>query len=241
MTQRALCYIRTSAHEQDTGPTQQTQQMALQGYCAMKQIVVADTIIDEQTPASQPLDQRMGGQQLLDSLKDNDINTIVIYALDRMFTSAQDGLSWINTWQGQSVALHILQVGDQSIQTTSSVGPLLISMLSGIAQVEQTIQQEVLPPSDAPTIKPVDYTGTAPYGFRLDAEGIHLLEEPLEQQALIRMWALHKEGYSIRKIAKKLDLEGHPARGNKWHATTVSRLIKRIKQDNPQANLRPEK
>ena len=38
---------------------------------------------------------------------------------------------------------------------------------------------------------------------------------------------LRAEGISVRAIAEQLNAEGVAARGDKWHPTTIARLLKR--------------
>ena len=70
-------------------------------------------------------------------------------------------------------------------------------------------------------------TGSVPFGFRLKADGVHLEEDPAEQRVLALTEALRADGLSIRAIAAHLNEEGVPARGKRWHPTTVARLLKR--------------
>ena len=71
--------------------------------------------------------------------------------------------------------------------------------------------------------------GQIPFGKRLSADGVHLELHPEEQAALARMKALRRDGWSFDKIAAILTEEGHEPRGERWHKTTIARLIKRMK------------
>ncbi len=68
-------------------------------------------------------------------------------------------------------------------------------------------------------------SGLAPVGFR--AEGKRLVADDAERRAVARVLELRGRGRSIRDIAATLNEEGFRARGRKWHATTVARLIGR--------------
>lgn len=69
--------------------------------------------------------------------------------------------------------------------------------------------------------------GGIPYGARLSTDRVHLERDPQEQRALLRIRKLRSEGVSIRKVAARLNQEGVPARGHKWHPTTVARVLSR--------------
>ena len=69
--------------------------------------------------------------------------------------------------------------------------------------------------------------GSIPFGFTLHEDGKTLFPEPKEQLCLNRIEELKAEGFSLRKLTKKLNEEGWEARGKKWHKTTIQRILSR--------------
>jgi DNA invertase Pin-like site-specific DNA recombinase len=69
--------------------------------------------------------------------------------------------------------------------------------------------------------------GDAPIGFDVADDGRKLVANPSEARALALVKSLRDEGLSIRAIAERLNAESVPARGGRWHATTVARLLGR--------------
>jgi hypothetical protein len=69
-------------------------------------------------------------------------------------------------------------------------------------------------------------TGQVPYGKQLAADGVHLEDNENEQRVLVGIRSLRDEGLSIRAIAERLNLDSVPARGARWHPTTVARILK---------------
>ena len=70
------------------------------------------------------------------------------------------------------------------------------------------------------------WNSTAPYGFRFERGEV--VKEPSEQAVLrdLRRW--RARGYSITRCTKLLAAKGHQPRGDRWHRTTVARLLKRV-------------
>ena len=61
-----------------------------------------------------------------------------------------------------------------------------------------------------------EYTGGfLPYGFRVAADGVHLEEDPGEQEVIEAMKVGRERGCSLRAIAKALDVAGYRARSGK--------------------------
>ena len=69
--------------------------------------------------------------------------------------------------------------------------------------------------------------GHVPYGSRVAVDGVHLEEHPEEAPVVMRVGELHAAGVSTRAIAARLDEEGAPCRGVRWHRSTVRRLLDR--------------
>ena len=65
--------------------------------------------------------------------------------------------------------------------------------------------------------------GAVPLGMARD--GSALVENENEARALEMIRSLRADGLSIRKIADKMNRDGVPARGARWHATTVARVL----------------
>jgi DNA invertase Pin-like site-specific DNA recombinase len=72
--------------------------------------------------------------------------------------------------------------------------------------------------------------GDVPFGFDLDADGIHLVPNKREQAVIEMVADLRAEGFSLRQIATELEQRGIKTKGgqNAWHAKTISRVLKRV-------------
>jgi DNA invertase Pin-like site-specific DNA recombinase len=70
-------------------------------------------------------------------------------------------------------------------------------------------------------------TGGIPLGCTTSADGVQLVADEREAATVARILELRAKGASVRGIAAQLDVEGHRARGGRWHATSVVRVLKR--------------
>jgi len=68
-------------------------------------------------------------------------------------------------------------------------------------------------------------TGTAPYGYRVSADGVHLESNPDELAIMTMAQQLRAEGLSLRAISARLTAAGlTPRSGKAWHPQTVWRI-----------------
>ncbi len=225
----ALCYIRTHEEEPHELLGLEAQRLALQGYCAMRQLRIIDAFIDEGCAPQTPLTQRPGGSALCEAVDAGRAQAVVTLKLDRLFEDATGCLRQIEQWQAREVSLHVVDVGGQPMDTSAAMGQVMVALLRGVAELDR--HRQVSAPGLQASLKTADSPGAIPYGYRIDAQGLLLEADPHEQEALARMYALHVQGVSVRRIAERLSAEGFKARGSRWHITTVTRLIKRMRDE----------
>ena len=77
---------------------------------------------------------------LLDRLTRGD--TVVVTKLDRFARSTQDALNTMATLTERGVALVVLNMGGDVVDTSTAIGKLLITVLAGIAEFEADLIKE---------------------------------------------------------------------------------------------------
>ncbi|MBE7122995.1 recombinase family protein [Bacillus cereus] len=77
---------------------------------------------------------------LLEKVQEDD--TIVVTKLDRFARSTKDALNTIEYLNNKGVALIVLNMGGDKIDTSTAIGKLMITVLSGIAEFEADMIKE---------------------------------------------------------------------------------------------------
>lgn len=85
-------------------------------------------------------DNRIQFKKLLDVVGVNDV--IVVTKLDRFARSTKDALTIIDMLNEKEVGLVVLNVGGDKLDTSTPMGKLMITMLSGIAEFELALNRE---------------------------------------------------------------------------------------------------
>jgi len=165
---KAIGYTRCSTNEQaDSGLGLDAQSERIKAYCTMRGIDLADIITDAGVSGGKPLATRDGGQRLLTDLKNRRAEAVVMLKLDRMFRNAGDCLTTVERWEKTGVALHVVDLGGNAIDTTSAAGRFMLVVLAGAAEMERNLTRERT--RSAITVKRGNgqRIGTVPYGFDL--------------------------------------------------------------------------
>lgn len=225
---RVLGYVRVSTEEQAReGLSLDAQREQLAAYAQMRGLELVEILADEGISAGKPLHTRPAGARLLERLKAKEAEAVVAYKLDRLFRHTLDCLQVVESWHERDVALHLVDMGGQAIDTSSAMGRFFLTIMAGVAEMERNLTRERITLAMRYKVERGEFTGVAPLGFRPDEEGKLLVADDAEQEVVARIRALRAAGCSIRTIAAKLNEEGWPARGERWHKTSVERLLAR--------------
>ncbi len=222
---RAVLYIRVSTDEQvREGVSLEAQETRLKAYCSMQGIEIEEVVREEGVSAAKALSTRPGGKVLLQAIEEGRANQVVAFKLDRLFRDAEDALHQTKAWDRQGVALHLVDMGGQTINTSTAMGRFFLNMMAGFAELERNLISERT--STALTHKKdnLEAYGPTPYGYT--REGDSLKEDPKERKVIVEMKTWRREGLSLGKIATILNTRGEKTKkGGKWYAATVKYIL----------------
>ena len=224
----AVLYARVSTVEQvEDGTSLAAQAKMLQSYCALRGYNVLAHIEDAGVSAGKPLENRPGGAELLGLVGSGQITHVIAVKLDRLFRNCRDCLAVTAQWDKLGVSLHLVDLGGQSLDTSSAIGRFFLTVMAGAAEFERNLVAERTRAAMQHLKSERRRVGQVPYGFQLDPDGAHLIEAPAEQAVIAQVRSLRQAGYTVRAIAERLNITDTPARGSRWHPTTVARLLRR--------------
>ena len=140
---KAVIYCRVStAGQAEQGVSLEAQEERLRAYCQMQGLDVEAVLIEEGVSATKPLHARPMGSKLVEMVKNGTVQHVVALKLDRLFRSSVDALSVTSEWDKNGIALHLVDMGGQSINTASAMGRMMLTMMAGFAQFERDLISE---------------------------------------------------------------------------------------------------
>ena len=228
--EKAVCYIRIGPEEERFGPSADDQQDALVAYCKINDLDVVTTVKDESVSGSLPVNQRLGGNDLENIMESSGVTNIVCFRLDRLFKNAIEADGHLQSWTDRGVVLHIVDMGGVGCNTGAEHGPPMMRILSGFAQLERDMASERT--RSAIAVKKANrfVYGATPYGYDQDGNQLTVNEKEQAIVKSVRSW--HEEGWSLRKIANKLNDTKVPTKragtkrnATKWDASTARYLL----------------
>lgn len=218
----AIAYLRASKAEQHNSP--EAQRADIEAYAARHGLRIAAWCLDHGVSGATPIDERPGFLEALGGLREHGAGVLLVQKRDRLARDTMVAAMAERLLARDGVAIHS---ADGVANGDGPADELLRGILDLFSQYERAIiRARTKAGLRAKQARGERTGGRAPYGFA-DSPG-ELVPDPAEQAVIERIHHLRAErGYSYAQVAARLNAEGVPARGKRWYATTVQRIIGR--------------
>lgn len=170
-------YARTSTAEQEAGLEAQERDLRATG-CERIFAERVSSIAGERPQLTAALDFVRAG------------DVLVVTKPDRLARSTADLLGIIGRLEAKGVALRVLSMGGQTVDTTTATGKLMLTMLGAVAAFERDLMLERQREGIAKAKADGKYAGRAPTARAKSAEVL----------------AMHAQGVSVVEIARRLEI-----------------------------------
>jgi len=160
VTHMLVGYARTSTVEQHAGLDAQVRDLRAAG---------CEKVLTEQVSS---VAKRGALEQALDFVRDGDV--FMVTKPDRLARSTSDLLSIVERLEAKGVGLVILSMGGQKIDTRSSTGKLMLTMLAAVAAFERDLMLERQREGIAKAKADGKYRGRAPTARRQASEVLRM-------------------------------------------------------------------
>ena len=130
---KVILYSRVSTQQQAlSGQSIETQIYRLKQYAEMKEYKNIIVLTDNGLSAKNM--NRPGFMKMIEMVKANEIEAIIVFSLSRFARNVIDTIKTIELLNKHSVAFHSLS---ESIDTSSAVGRFFVNVLSSLNQLER--------------------------------------------------------------------------------------------------------
>ena len=220
-------------------------------YCQLHDFEVVGEYRDEAISGARA-DNRPGLQEALSAVKQAK-GTLVVYALSRFARSTRDAIDLAAALEKAGCDLVSLS---EQIDTTTPMGRFTFTVLAALDQLERERTSErtsELMRAMQDNGRRMTHPNKSPYGWMPNPDDrAMIIEHPEEQLAIEDVKRLYRDGdhctvasqggscctsgnpynttrISFRKIAREMELRGHPCRGKRWCHSTVQNILRRAK------------
>jgi DNA invertase Pin-like site-specific DNA recombinase len=206
----AALYLRVSTQEQAReGISLAAQEAKLRAYCELRGLRVVEIVTDAGVSGGKPMHSRTGGQRILDLVKRGTVAHVVTYKLDRLFRDCADCLAVTAAWDKKAIALHLVDLGGQTLDTSSAMGRFFLTVMAGAAELERNlISERVSEVMGYVKSQGRKTGGDVPYGYAVAMDGKTLVPHEGEQALVEAIRDARQRGLSQRAVVVELAQRG---------------------------------
>lgn len=223
---RVILYKRVSSNEQfEHGVSLDAQEERLRKYSDGMGWVVVESLADEAVSASIDLSQRPRGQIAMKMLENDEADAIISIKLDRLFRSVSDALQSVDVLNKLGKHLVILDMGGGVLDTSTSHGRFLLTLMSALGELERGMTSERTRSAMQYKRQSKQVYCQNVYGWNRDGDSLVRNEE--EQAVIKAMVQARERGHSFQAIADALKRSGILTKTGKavWSRKVVSNII----------------
>jgi len=228
--EEAIGYVRVSTVRQvEEGNSIQSQIDDLRNYANSRGLILLtkNIVIDDGTSGGIPLWDRPNAQRLLKLVESGKYKHLIITKLDRMFRLTSDAIMSIEEMREAGVFLHIINMGGQSLDSSSAIGQFFLTIIASVAQLERGLIAERTKEAMNYLMSRGRKFTRSIYGWNVKKNG-RLKPNWNEQSRIDFMyWQIKKNGATATMVAKMANKKGWKGKlGGEWYAQSVLNVIR---------------
>jgi DNA invertase Pin-like site-specific DNA recombinase len=226
LVEKALAYVRVSTTDQAReGVSLDAQEERVRAYCEMSGLNLVNIVREDGISAAKALASRPGGQAIVAAVAGRRVRHVVALKLDRLFRDAVDALNQTRTWDRAGIALHLVDMGGQTLNTATAMGRMFLTMTAAFAELERNLISERTQAALLYKKSKRQVYGAVPYGYSRYGDALKVLEMEFDMVGKIQDW--HARGWPLRKIAETLNRRRvRTKHGRRWHASTLRYILR---------------
>ncbi|MEC7996573.1 MAG: recombinase family protein [Pseudomonadota bacterium] len=192
--------------------------LGIQTYCLQKGWYMTQTITETNCRWNQEFVDRERGKLLLEAMNPGDV--LLCSRLERVASSSQEVQMLVNLFSHRQIALHVVELGgditDPELTVSASRAVAIFAALEKRKSAERIKGVKQRQKQQGRYLG-----GSRPFGYMIHDNG-RLIENPMEQKVLKRIFELKREGKSLRSISNEVSTPVMPI-----SFKTVQRLLMR--------------
>ena len=221
---QAIFYLRVSTEQQATeGVSLEAQQAKLTAWATLNDATVLGVYSDAGLSGTK--DDRPGLLNAMEAATKAKA-TLVVYSLSRLSRSTAATIRLADELNRAGAELVSLS---EKIDTTTAAGKMVFRMLSVLNEFERDLVSERTTTALRHKKSQGQRVGEIPFGYDLAADGIALIANPAQLEAIELINSLRAAGLTYQAIANELTARGIATKkGNaKWSTASIHKIVNR--------------
>jgi site-specific DNA recombinase len=218
---KVLGYIRVSSKIQKKGYSMKNQFIKIKDYCRYKDYVLID-VFEDNGISGMSIDKRDGYKGMLDYMKENSVDGVVVYSLSRLGRRMKDVIEFMDLLKKNNIKFFSIK---ENLNNEDKIGSLILNIMSSINEFEvENIRERIRDVKREKKKNGLVY-GRLMYGY--DNVNGELVKNENEFKVVKRIKNLRSRGWSWRKISNKLNDDGIESKEGKiWFDGSLYNMMR---------------
>jgi len=219
---KVLGYVRVSSYlQKKKGNSIGMQKKKINEYCVLNDYELID-IYEDDGISGMSIDKRNGYKDMIEYMKMNKIDGIVVWSLSRLGRKMKDVVGLMDYLKVNGIKFWSIK---ENLSNDDKIGSLIMNILSSINEFEVEVIRERIKDIKRNKKENGEVYGRMMYGFD-NVKGM-MVENKEEKRVIRRVKNFRSRKWSWRKISNRLNEEGVKSKENKiWYDGSLYNMMR---------------
>lgn len=222
MMKKVIGYVRVSSEIQKRKNNSiPLQKKKIKEYCSLNDFDLIDVYEDDGV-SGMSIDKRNGFKSMVEFMKENKIDGIVVWSLSRLGRKMKDVVEFMDFLKSNNIGFFSIK---ENLSNDDKIGSLIMNILSSINEFEVEVIRERIKDVKRNKKENREVYGRMMYGY--DNINGKMIENKEEKRIIRRVKNFRSRGWSWRKISNRLNDEGIKSKEDKiWYDGSLYNMMK---------------
>ena len=222
MMKKVIGYVRVSSETQRRKNNSiPLQKKKIKEYCSLNDFDLIDVYEDDGV-SGMSIDKRNGFKSMVEFMKENKIDGIVVWSLSRLGRKMKDVVEFMDFLKSNNIGFFSIK---ENLSNDDKIGSLIMNILSSINEFEVEVIRERIKDVKRNKKENGEVYGRMMYGF--DNVNGMMIENKEEKRVIRRVKNFRSRGWSWRKISDRLNIEGIKSKEDKiWYDGSLYNMMR---------------
>lgn len=222
MMKKVIGYVRVSSEIQKRKNNSiPLQKKKIKEYCSLNDFDLIDVYEDDGV-SGMSIDKRNGFKSMVEFMKENKIDGIVVWSLSRLGRKMKDVVEFMDFLKSNNIGFFSIK---ENLSNDDKIGSLIMNILSSINEFEVEVIRERIKDVKRNKKENGEVYGRMMYGY--DNVNGKMIENKEEKRIIRRVKNFRSRGWSWRRISNKLNDEGVKSKeGKLWYDGSLYNMMR---------------
>jgi len=219
---KVIGYVRVSSvTKREKNNSIPLQKKKIEEYCKLNDYELLE-IYEDDGISGMSINKRLGYKNMIEYLKDNNVDGIVVWSLSRLGRRMKDVIDFMDYLKTNNIKFYSIK---ENLSNDDKIGSLIMNILSSVNEFEVEVIKQRIKDVKRNKKENGEVYGRLMYGY--DNQNGKLIVNKEERNTIKRIKNLRSRGWSWRNISNKLNDDGIRSKEGKiWYDGSLYNMMR---------------